>query len=143
MTPASLCRKVNSILLLPLAFIQHFCVGEYDTAIFQAFREVEVAVRQVAKFTNHDYGTDMMRAAFKPAERKGEPAQRGPLTDQQLPIAEQEAMSNLFAGAVGLYKNPQSHRHVMTDPEEATEVIVFASHLMRLVDMQRSRTVLE
>jgi uncharacterized protein (TIGR02391 family) len=75
-----------------------------------------------------------MRAAFKPSEKNGQSRPSGPLTDTQLPSAEQEAMANLFAGAIGLYKNPQSHRHVPTLPEDAAEVIVFASQLLRIVD---------
>jgi hypothetical protein len=51
-----------------------------------------------------------------------------------LPVAEQEAMANLFAGAIGIYKNPQSHRHVPTHAEDAAEIIVFASQLLRIVD---------
>ena len=70
-----------------------------------------------------------MRAAFKP----GTPP--GPLTDATLPVAEQEAMSALFAGAIGLYKNPQSHRNVPTEAIDAAEVIVFASHLLRMIDL--------
>jgi Protein of unknown function (Hypoth_ymh). len=50
------------------------------------------------------------------------------------PAAEQEAMAYLFVGAIGLYKNPQSHRYVPTSPEEAAEVILFASHLLRILD---------
>jgi len=111
-----------------------FMRGEYDTAVFQAFREVEVAVRTAGKFGANDYGTDLMRETFKPAEKKGQSVTPGPLTDTQQPTAEQEAMANLFAGAIGLYKNPQSHRHVPTQPEDAAEVIVFASHLLRIVD---------
>jgi uncharacterized protein (TIGR02391 family) len=111
-----------------------FMRGEYDTAVFQAFREVEVVVRTAGQFDPNDYGTDLMRDAFRPALKKGQPNQPGPLTDQQLPVSEQEAMANLFAGAIGLYKNPQSHRHVPTHPEDAAEVIVFASQLMRIVD---------
>jgi len=111
-----------------------FLRGKYDTAIFEAFREVEVAVREAGKFGPDDYGTELMREAFKPSEKKGQGITPGPLTDTKLPVAEQEAMSNLFAGAIGLYKNPQSHRHVPTHAEEAAEVIVFASHLLRLVD---------
>ena len=113
-----------------------FLRGNYDTAIFEAFREVEVAVRDAGKFGPNDYGTDLMRAAFKPAA-KNNPVPPGTLTDTQLPIAEQEAMANLFAGAIGLYKNPQSHRHVPTHAEDAAEVIVFASQLLRIVDRLR------
>lgn len=75
-----------------------------------------------------------MHAAFRPAEKNDKPVTPGPLTDTQLLTAEQEAMRNLFAGAIGLYKNPQSHRHVPTHPEDAAEVIVFASQLLRIVD---------
>jgi Protein of unknown function (Hypoth_ymh) len=43
-------------------------------------------------------------------------------------------MAGLFAGAIGLYKNPQSHRHVPTSPVDAAEVIGLASQLLRLVE---------
>src|ERR1017187_1446721 len=111
-----------------------FMRGEYDTAVFQALGEVEVAVRVAGNFGPKDYGTKLMHDAFKTAEKKGQSATPGPLTDTQLPTAEQEAMANLFVGAIGLYKNPQSHRHVPTRPEDAAEVIVFASQLLRIVD---------
>ena len=111
-----------------------FLSGKYDTAIFEAFREVEVTVRAAGRFGLSEYGMDLMREAFRPAEKKGQAVAPGPLTDMQLPIAEQEAMANLFAGAIGLYKNPQSHRHVPTHAEDAAEVIIFASELLRIVD---------
>ncbi len=101
-----------------------FLRGEYDTAVFQAFREVEIVVRDAGKFGQEDYGTELMRKAFRPADKKGQAVMPGPLTDAQLPIAEQEALANLFAGAIGLYKNPQSHRYVPIHAEDASEVIV-------------------
>jgi hypothetical protein len=44
-----------------------FIRGEYGTAAFQAFREVEVAVRDAGNFGAKDLGKELMRNAFKPA----------------------------------------------------------------------------
>jgi len=62
----------------------------------------------------------------------------GPLSDSSLPEAEREALSHLFGGAIGSYKSPQSHRNVsITDLTEAVEMIVLASHLIRIVDSRK------
>jgi uncharacterized protein (TIGR02391 family) len=111
-----------------------FLRGEYDTAVFQAFREIEVAVRRAAKFPGELVGITLMRQAFRPVDSQKPSITPGLLTDTALPIAEQEAMANLFSSAIGLYKNPQSHRNVATKPTEAAEVIVFARHLLQIID---------
>ena len=107
-----------------------FLRGEYDTAVFQAFKEVEVAVRDAGGYGKKDYGVNLMRQAFHP--------QNGTLTDaNQLP-AEKDATLALFAGAIGLYKNPPSHRNVNITPVEAVEMIIFASSLLKIIDSNTS-----
>jgi uncharacterized protein (TIGR02391 family) len=113
-----------------------FLRGEYDTAIFQAFREIEVAVRQASTLPQNLVGVSLMRAAFTPP-KNNLPA--GPLADMQLPVGEQDAMAHLFAGAFGVYRNSTGHRHVPTDPAEAAEVLMFTSQLLRIVDRLASK----
>jgi len=50
------------------------------------------------------------------------------------PQGERQALSDLFAGAIGVYKNPHSHRQVSLDAEDAVEMIMLASHLLKIVD---------
>jgi len=128
---ASLLAKGQLHPLIASKVYPAFLRGEYDTAVFQAFREVEVAVRAAGGFPDDMVGVNLMREAFKPVKNNNPP---GPLTDTTLPFAEQEGMASLFAGAVLLYKNPQSHRNVPTEAADAAEVIGFASHLLRTVD---------
>jgi uncharacterized protein (TIGR02391 family) len=107
-----------------------FIRGEYDTAIFEAMREVEVAVRAAGRYSDLDVGTKLMRKAFD--------AKNGVLTDLTLPEPEREAMAHLFAGAMGYFKNQQSHRVVgIKDAAAAVEIIAVASFLLRIVDQRK------
>ena len=90
-----------------------FLRGDYDTAVFQGFKEIEIAVRKAGGYADTDRGVDLMRRAFD--------VKTGKLTDLNQQKAEQEARSHLFAGAIGSYKNPGSHRDVDVTAEEAAE----------------------
>jgi hypothetical protein len=93
--------------------------GDLSTAVRDAFTAVEISVRDAVD----DYGTDLMRKALH--------EQTGPLTDQNLPKAERESFAHLFAGAIGAFKNPHSHRKVAIDDlREAQRQVLQASHLL-------------
>lgn len=109
-----------------------FMRGEYDVGVFQAMKAVEVAVREATGLS--DLGTHLMRKAFDP--------KTGPLSDMDADLGEREARSALFAGAIGSFKNPHSHRNVgLNDAAESVEIIMLANHLLRIVDNQKAARV--
>ena len=106
---------------------QSFIRGDYDTAVFQAFKEIEVRVRQKARLKNTDIGVQLMRKAFNPKD--------GILRDKNADAGEQTARMELFAGTIGMYKNPSSHRDItFTDPKEAADIIHMANQLLRILE---------
>jgi Protein of unknown function (Hypoth_ymh) len=83
--------------LLPPLFAEKvvplFRRGDYDVAVLQAFKEVEVAVRKAANvkgagYADSEIGTTLMRKAFHP--------DTGPLTDSKKIPAEREADMHLL-----------------------------------------------
>jgi uncharacterized protein (TIGR02391 family) len=101
--------------------------GKYDTAVFEAMKAVEIAVRQASGLPNKELGVSLMRKAFDKLN--------GPLADMSTDEGEREMRAHLFVGAIGSYKNPHSHRNVsLDDPDEAAEIIMLANHLLRIVD---------
>lgn len=110
----------------------NFALGDYETASFAAMNAVEVEVRRVASLPNELLGVALMRKAFSPKD--------GLLRDPEGEGGEQQAIADLFAGAIGAYKNPASHRTVQfEDPMEAAEVIQLADLLLRIVQRADAR----
>jgi uncharacterized protein (TIGR02391 family) len=108
-----------------------FMRGEFDVAAFHAMKAVEVAVREAAGFSGGESGTGLMRKAFN--------VENGRLTDMQAEKGERQALSDLFAGAIGSFKNALSHRDVnIDDPDEALEIVMLANHLLRIVDRRKA-----
>ena len=127
-----ICRSLTFYLnttftpMIPQNVWSSFSQRAYGSAVFEAFKQVEIAVRETGGYEATDYGTDLMRKAFH--------IDNGNLMDENQPPAEKQARSDLFAGAIGAYKNPGSHRDVDFTAEEAVELIVLASYLLRIVD---------
>ncbi|PPI21277.1 TIGR02391 family protein [Rathayibacter sp. AY1B5] len=110
----------------------NFALGDYETASFAAMKAVEVEVRRVAGLPNELLGVALMRKAFSPKD--------GALRDPGAEGGEQQAIADLFAGAIGAYKNPASHRTVQFDDAvEAAEVIQLADLLLRIVQRAEVR----
>jgi uncharacterized protein (TIGR02391 family) len=109
-----------------------FNLGDYETACFAAMKVVEVEVRRVSGLDTSIIGVDLMRQAFK--------LEGGPLADSEAQRGEQVAIMELFAGAIGAFKNPSSHRTVhFDDPLEAAEVVQTADLLLRLLRRAEAR----
>lgn len=104
-----------------------FMRNEFDVAAFLAMKAVEVAVREVAGLSDKELGVTLMRKSFD--------KNTGPLADMTMDEGERDARAHLFAGAIGTFKNPQSHRDVdLADPAEAAEIVILANLLLRIVD---------
>ncbi len=108
-----------------------FLLREYELAAFAALREVEIRVRELAGEPESSVGVKLMQAAFK---------EGGPLADPNLDDGERAATMALFWGAIGVFKNPPSHRQVnYQDPTQAAEVILLADLLLRMLDDVEAR----
>jgi uncharacterized protein (TIGR02391 family) len=110
---------------------RQFLLGEYEQAIFVAMKAVEVRVRKLAGFGDEVIGTDLMTRAFKAG---------GPLADPEAPPGEVDGTMMLFRGAYAVLRNPSGHREVSYDDvTEASEAVITASLLMRILDRIEQR----
>ena len=108
-----------------------FLLGEYELAAFAAMREVEIRVRKLSGADSSLLGVKLMHKSF---------GEGGNLADPELDTGERIGIMELFAGAIGTFKNPPSHRQVdYADPTEASEVVLLADLLMRLLDRVEQR----
>lgn len=104
-----------------------FLSGRSELAVFAAMRQVEIRLREQSGAGNDVIGVVLARSALHP--------ESGPLTDQRHERGERDAFAHLFAGALGAFKNPTSHRLVDFDePAVASDIILLADLLLRLLD---------
>lgn len=113
---------------------EQFLLGRRDLAVFAAMRQVEIRVRELANAPDSDIGVRLMTESFSPSKGPGA------LCDRDADPGEQVATMHLFAGAIGLFKNPSSHRAVdYDDPTVASEIVLLADLLLRLLDQVDAR----
>jgi uncharacterized protein (TIGR02391 family) len=106
-----------------------FAADELDSAILEAFKTVEIEVRNAAGLSDNEHGKTMMCKAF---------ALGGKLSASGDTKADCEALVGLFVGALNRFRNPGAHtRRTFADVLEAMEELMFASRLLRLVDERR------
>jgi uncharacterized protein (TIGR02391 family) len=101
--------------------------GDYDSAIFKAFKMLEESVREKSKEPANVLGVNLMSAAFRDGGKLSHP-------EIQV-IPEREALHQLMRGAIGWFKNPGSHRTVgHDDPLRTAQILGFANALLDMVD---------
>jgi uncharacterized protein (TIGR02391 family) len=115
--------------LLQSTVYSKFVRRDYENAILEAFKLVEVTARAAGKLPAALIGTQLMRDLFNPTT--------GPLTDMTEVAGERQGLSDLFAGALARFKNPSSHRLVAYDATSCRELLHFASFLLRVVDARK------
>jgi uncharacterized protein (TIGR02391 family) len=99
--------------------------NDFDTAITEAFKTLEVAVRDRGRFSATDYGVALMEKAFDP--------NNGPLTDKSLPEPERRGWVRLLMGTMGAFRNSHAHRQIgIKEPLLAIERLMFVSMLLRI-----------
>jgi uncharacterized protein (TIGR02391 family) len=105
--------------------------GHLGSAVFEAFKIVEIETREAAGLADTEIGQNMMLKVY---------GENGALTDPSESEAMRNALARLAAGALGRFKNPGSHTHrTFDDALEAIEELMLASRLLRFVD-QRTQT---
>jgi uncharacterized protein (TIGR02391 family) len=103
--------------------------GHFASAIFEAFKAVELQVQDVSAL--YQSGRDLMTQAFGGAMPR--------LVLSDLPgrsgTNEQEGWKLIFMGAMVGVRNPKAHEQIdQNDPQRTFEYLAFASLLMRRID---------
>lgn len=108
------------------------CAGEYDVAVFKAFRVLEESLTNAVPECRGRAGSEVFNIAFN--------RESGPLRDPNMELGEREAWRSLFAGAYGAFRNPPAHRSGTKLAAAAVrEELVLASLLMRKIEEALTR----
>ncbi len=104
--------------------------GYYSAAIFEAFKIVEIAVKNKSGLTIS--GRELMSQAFSPSNPRIKLNDLQTETDKD----EQEGFRFLFMGATQGIRNPKAHENIVqSDPYKALEYLALASLLLKKIDL--------
>lgn len=107
--------------------------GRYETAVFSAYRLLEVKIREKANLDANLVGRDLINEALSPKDG----ILRAPSCATK---AEETGIHNLFLGGISSFKNPTSHRIIHYDePRRALQAIILAELLLSILDSCVSR----
>jgi uncharacterized protein (TIGR02391 family) len=103
-----------------------YSVGNYDNAVLQATKLLEINVRNKARLPLDMVGVDIINQAFGAKNRR---------LDYGQVEAEQQGVRELLCGMIRVFKNPQSHRFVgMQSKADCLGVLLMCSTLLYIID---------
>lgn len=110
---------------------QWYAAGDYDGAILNATKAIEVAIREKSKVSEDVVGANLIAKAFRTDD---------PLLIYSSVKAEQEGMMSLLRGIIMVYKNPQSHRFVgLQNASECFGILLLCSSLLYTIDTLKEK----
>lgn len=111
--------------------LDNFRRQKYSASVRDAFVRVEHELRESSPEVKKVNGS-------VPAARKAFQLNVGPLTDKTADPGEQDGVMQLFAGALGYYRDAHTLGKI-SDPVEAGQILAFASNLLRIIDRRLGR----
>lgn len=131
-------RVVGKYALMPESYIHPALIErcflllgneEYESAVLQAFKALEIFIRDKMDAPADCFGERLLKKAYNP--------DNGVLANYTLPRNERFAFLNYITGAFSFYRNPSSHRDIDLDFFAAFKKIVVASDLLTEVEKAR------
>ncbi|MFD3495869.1 TIGR02391 family protein [Streptomyces sp. NPDC058690] len=132
-SPESMSVTCNLHPLIAEVAVERYNRGAYNDAVRSAFQAVEHRVQTLAG--SSEIGERLMGIALN--VKPGPPMLTVTRSTGGSLESEQTGMQFLFKGAMGALRNPRSHGpDEKDDRDEAEEMLVFASFLMRRLDIE-------
>ncbi|OXX35678.1 MULTISPECIES: TIGR02391 family protein [unclassified Vibrio] len=128
-------RVVEKYALMPESYVHPILInkcfsllksGEFDSAVIQAFKAIEVFTREKIGASNDIFGERLLKKAFN--------ADDGILTNMNLPKSERCAFLSYITGAFSFYRNSSAHRDLKLDFVSAFDRIAVASDLLKAIE---------